>query len=135
MRRQEHHRLEPAKEKSHDNFDRPNDGRNDWQERHARTYLTGTGSDNANTQANNDSGENERTDDNTGALSNGRVLPERVLEPGEEERRLDLEEKEKDENYKILKQQWKKQHPDQNVKFWKEQYIKGKIDKLPWVNE
>jgi len=39
---------------------------------------------------------------------------------------------ETDLGYQNSKQEWKKLHPDQTIKFWKDQYIKGKIDELPW---
>jgi len=48
------------------------------------------------------------------------------------ERTKELEEAEESEEYKNAKQAWKAKHPDQTVKFWKDQYIKGKIDELPW---
>jgi hypothetical protein len=48
------------------------------------------------------------------------------------ERTKELEEAEESEEYKNAKQAWKAEHPDQTVKFWKDQYIKGKIDELPW---
>ena len=32
------------------------------------------------------------------------------------------------------KKNWKSDHPDQNIKFWKDQYLKGKIEELPWEN-
>ena len=27
---------------------------------------------------------------------------------------------------------WKQENPDQSIKFWKDQYIKGKVNQLPW---
>ena len=39
---------------------------------------------------------------------------------------------ETDLSYQTSKQEWKRLHPDQTIKFWKDQYIKGKIDTLPW---
>jgi hypothetical protein len=54
----------------------------------------------------------------------------------EQQRRIELlEHKEQDEEYKNQKQTWKAEHPDQTVKFWKDQYIKGKVDKLPWEDD
>ncbi len=44
-----------------------------------------------------------------------------------------LEESELSEDAKISKQKWKEENPNQNIKFWKDQYIKGKIDELPWT--
>ena len=137
IRRKEYLRLEPAEETNNDNIDRPDDGRDDWQQQYARTYTTGT--DNNISEdffTGNDSGEDESMYRHTRADDDGRVLSEGVLEPAAEARRLELEKKEQDENYKKLKSSWKQSHPDQTVKFWKDQYIKGKIDHLPWdLNE
>ena len=55
-----------------------------------------------------------------------------VFRSQEQQREYELEEKEKSEEYKNSKQTWKAANPDQTVKFWKDQYIKGKITKLPW---
>jgi hypothetical protein len=57
-----------------------------------------------------------------------------VLAPAQEARRLELEAKEQDLDYTDSKRLWKQHNPDQTAKFWKDQYIKGKIDKLPWEN-
>lgn len=62
----------------------------------------------------------------------GGVLSGRVLEPQQEARRLDLETKELDEDYRRAKQIWKEANPDDTLKRQKERYILGKIDKLPW---
>jgi hypothetical protein len=53
-------------------------------------------------------------------------------EAEQEKRRRHLEEIDLQEDVKISKQKWKEENPDQNIKFWKDQYIKGKIDELPW---
>ena len=65
----------------------------------------------------------------------GGVLSGRVLEPEQEARRLDLEAKELDENYRRAKQVWKEANPDDTLKRQKERYILGKIDKLPWEHD
>jgi len=39
---------------------------------------------------------------------------------------------EQDDTYKTSKNTWKLENPTQNIKFWKDQYIKGKITSLPW---
>ena len=131
MRRQERLRL-GSKENNNDNINRPDDGRNDWEERYARSYNTGTASDSDTTQTGNDSGEIERLHGNAGTTSSGRSDTTRISEPAQEARRLELEEKEKDNDYTAAKRQWKSQHPDQNIKFWKDQYINGKVERLPW---
>lgn len=43
-----------------------------------------------------------------------------------------LEDLENTEPYKIGKMKWKQENPDQSIKFWKDQYIKGKVNQLPW---
>ena len=51
------------------------------------------------------------------------------------QRQQELEIKENNETYRNNKQQWKLKNPDQTIKFWKDEYINGKIDKLPWDND
>jgi len=132
MRRRERLRLEPAKEKSHDNINRPDDGGHDWQQQYARAYTGRTNSDSYESQTNYDPGEIERLYANAGTTNNGRSNTSRFLESEQEARRLELEEKEDHEDYVKIKTAWKAEHPDQNLKYWKKQYIRGKIDKLPW---
>ena len=50
----------------------------------------------------------------------------------ERERRLAYEEKEKDEHFENAKQEWKHNNPDRTLKYYKNLYIKGVIDQLPW---
>ena len=64
----------------------------------------------------------------------GRSNTDRVFDSQEQQREYELEEKEQDVNYSKAKKLWKSEHPEQTVKFWKDQYIKGKITKLPWEN-
>jgi len=132
MRRRERLRLEPAKEKSHDNINRPDDGGHDWQQQYARAYTGRTNSNSYESQTNYDPGEIERLYANAGTTNNGRSNTSRFLESEQEARRLELEEKEDHEDYVKIKTAWKAEHPDQNLKYWKKQYIRGKIDKLPW---
>ena len=56
------------------------------------------------------------------------------VEPEEnKERREKIEKKEKeDDAYKEAKRQYKEDHPNQNLKFWKDQYIQGKVENVPW---
>jgi hypothetical protein len=71
--------------------------------------------------------------DSTGTSDNGGDI---AVDLDEQQRRIELlEHKEQDEEYKNQKQLWKAEHPDQTVKFWKDQYIKGKVDKLPWEDD
>jgi len=50
----------------------------------------------------------------------------------ERERRQAYEEKERDENFTIGKHNWKEANPDKTLKHYKNLYIKGLIDQLPW---
>jgi len=71
--------------------------------------------------------------DSTGTSDNGGDI---AVNLDEQQRRIELlEHKEQDEEYKNQKQAWKAEYPDQTVKFWKDQYIKGKVDKLPWEDD
>jgi len=131
MRRRERHRL-GSEEKINDNTNRPDDGRDDWKDQYARSYIAGTNRDSATSQTRYDIATTERNDIASRTVDDGRMLPERILEPEQEARRLELEERENDLSYTELKRQWKQNNPDQNLKYWKDQYIKGKVNKLPW---
>jgi len=48
------------------------------------------------------------------------------------QRELELEEQEEDLNWKAAKQLWKDDHPGSTIKTYKEMYIRGVIDTLPW---
>jgi peptidoglycan hydrolase-like protein with peptidoglycan-binding domain len=50
----------------------------------------------------------------------------------EEERIRHIEESEKLETYKSSKLRWKADHPDKTIKEFKEAFIQGRIDHLPW---
>ena len=113
-------------------FNRPDDGGHDWQQQYARAYTGRTNSNSYESQTNYDPGEIERLYANAGTTNNGRSNTSRFLESEQEARRLELEEKEDHEDYVKIKTAWKAEHPDQNLKYWKKQYIRGKIDKLPW---
>lgn len=49
-----------------------------------------------------------------------------------EERHAILEETEKLDSWKAAKKIWKEQNPDLNLKAFKDDFLKGKIDSLPW---
>jgi len=118
-----------------DNINRNDNGGDDWQGDYARSYDTRSDEDTDATyvfESGNDSGADARLYDDSGTTDDGGVLSGIVLEPEQEERRLELEEKEQYSHYTLLKRKWKSKHPDQTVKFWKEQYILGRIKKLPW---
>lgn len=48
------------------------------------------------------------------------------------ERTRELEEIEDSEDFRTAKQRWKDENPDKTIKEFKDAYIKGKIDELPW---
>jgi hypothetical protein len=64
----------------------------------------------------------------------GRNFYQQDMEPEDhKERREKIEKKEnEDDAYKEAKRQYKDDHPNQNLKFWKDQYIQGKVENVPW---
>ena len=128
MRRQEYPRL-GFKENNNDNTNRSNDGGDDWKDRYAQSYIAGTNRDSATSQTRYDIATTERNDRLPRAVDDGGMLHGQVLE----ERRQDLEERELyDNTYKENKQKWKQDNPNDTVKYYKERYIQGMIDYLPW---
>ena len=128
MRRQESHRLKSAEEKNNDNEIINNQHDEHAQPESSRVGTTKTGGDGrTSTGTSKDANMHDTVgaSDNGGDDVGGIVIEERVKE---------LEAKEQNEDYKNAKQLWKLENPDQTVKFWKDQYIKGKISKLPWEN-
>jgi hypothetical protein len=57
------------------------------------------------------------------------AVPERGIE---EQRIEELVELDSSKEWKEAKHQWKELNPDETLKDWKERYIKGEIDALPW---
>ncbi len=54
----------------------------------------------------------------------------------EQKKRKDyVDQQELQEDIKALKQQWKTDNPDENLKMYKKLYIHGRIDSLPWIPE
>ena len=79
-----------------------------------------------------DSGEDEGsiTDDRT-SDNGGDTTP--ILTAEEQEARaLELDELEKLEGWTEAKRKWKDKNPDLNIKPFKERYIQGEIERLPW---
>jgi hypothetical protein len=72
----------------------------------------------------------DRTPDNGGDSSEG--LAERELTEEEKKRAEEIAELEETEAFKEAKKAWKVDHPEQRIKYWKDQYIKGKVTTLPW---
>jgi hypothetical protein len=52
--------------------------------------------------------------------------------PDEIQRALEYEEKEKSEQFQASKASWKEQHPNDTLKRYKNLYVKGLINSLPW---
>ena len=50
----------------------------------------------------------------------------------EKQRSKEYDEKELDPKFQTRKNQWKQANPDQTLKMYKDLYIHGVIDKLPW---
>lgn len=73
-------------------------------------------------------------------IENGSNIPESsedlelATESEEEKYRLELWNQ-KEISLRDAKQQWKEQHPNETIKFYKTLFIKGKINQLPWENE
>ena len=79
-----------------------------------------------------DSGKDEGsiTDDRT-SDNGGDITP--ILTAEEQEARaLELDELEKLEGWTEAKRKWKDKNPDLNIKPFKERYIQGEIERLPW---
>ena len=55
-----------------------------------------------------------------------------VSEEFKAEREKLYNEKEKDENFKLSKTEWKEANPNETLKHYKRLYIHGVIDSLPW---
>ncbi len=55
-----------------------------------------------------------------------------IKSPEELKREIDYELKEQDEIFQTKKTVWKEEHPDQTLKHYKNLYVKGLIDSLPW---
>ena len=57
------------------------------------------------------------------------------LDEARVERQNFVDELEEQEDYKHAKKAWKTDNPEENLKTYKDSYIKGKIDELPWHKE
>ena len=121
----------PIKETKDEITNRSDDKQSDRQTRTADTggdTISGTTDNGGETlQANETtpSGELARTEDLGRHTTTG--VDEDIVK-----RLQHLEDLENTEPYKIGKMKWKQDNPDQSIKFWKDQYIKGKVNELPW---
>mgnify|MGYP000035310608 FL=1 len=80
------------------------------------------------------SGEDERDNTQSGTTGDGGSTSE-GLDREQLERSIFVEALEGDEDYKAAKKAWKTDHPEQNIKYYKDRYIKGKDEDLPWHQE
>lgn len=60
------------------------------------------------------------------------VEKKELKSPEELKREADYEIKEQDETFQVNKTSWKEAHPDETLKHYKNLYVKGLIDSLPW---
>ena len=137
----------PAEEKEEvdEKLNRSDDEQSD------RAEHAGTGGDNGtdtpSNTADDDSGEAERLLGNDRTTDNGRDDSDRMDEEGgvdskkkveptvlleESKREAEYEAKDESEEYRQGKARWKADNPDQTLKRYKNLYIQGVIDTLPW---
>ena len=95
---------------------------------------TETNEDDPSIEEGNVSGEDEGLHDYTGATDNGGSFA-KELTPEQEQRRIEIEVKDLNSEYRHAKQIWKDNNPNDTLKRHKEAYILGKIDRLPWDDE
>ena len=105
---------------------------------HAQQTKTDNSNTNNNTRDNTNStattGGDTELRDATGTSSDGGSPPE-GLDREQLKRSNFVETLEGDEDYKAAKKAWKTDHPEQNIKYYKDRYIKGKDEDLPWHQE
>jgi hypothetical protein len=63
----------------------------------------------------------------------GRLDSGSIVNSSQQDRADKLEELEKTESFKNAKQRWKEENPEATIKEYKDAYITGKIDELPWT--
>ena len=64
--------------------------------------------------------------------SNSEVLDEDQLSAEEQKRKEDYDSKDATDEFRNARQEWKSKHPNETLKQYKNWYIKGIIDTLPW---
>lgn len=105
---------------------------------HAQQTKTDNSNTNNNTRDNTNStattGGDTELRDATGTSSDG-GSPTEGLDREQLKRSNFVETLEGDEDYKAAKKAWKTDHPEQNIKYYKDRYIKGKDEDLPWHQE
>ena len=130
------------KEEVDDVINRPSDEQSDRD----KTGATEDVQNNSIQTAGDNSGEIEIDDRSIRARHDGRDDSDRVVEsqqvdtvekkdiksPEELKREADYNLKEQNETFQVSKTAWKEAHPDQTLKHFKNLYVQGKIDSLPW---
>ena len=125
------------------NNDKSNDNIND---EHTQSGSEDTGSHNPavdtptaqSSETNIHSGEDEGDNSQPGTDGDGGDTAEGLDESGVEltadqkKRAEEVALLEEEESFKEAKKAWKVDHPEQRLKYWKDQYIKGKVNELPW---
>ena len=105
---------------------------------HAQQTKTDNSNTDNNTRDNTNStattGGDTELRDATGTSSDG-GSPTEGLDREQLKRSNFVETLEGDEDYKAAKKAWKTDHPEQNIKYYKDRYIKGKDEDLPWHQE
>ena len=118
---------------SNDNIDVEYAQSGDFENRHNEAEPTIDTPRSEENETNIHSGEDEGDSTQFGAEDDGGIVTERLLEPEQEARRVEIELREQsDQEWKDAKRVWKLENPDQTAKDVKEQYILGDIDFLPW---
>ena len=118
---------------SNDNIDVEYAQSGDFENRHNETEPAIDTPRSEENETNINSGEDEGDSTQFGAEDDGGIFTERLLEPEQEARRVEIELREQsDQEWKDAKRVWKLENPDQTAKDVKEQYILGDIDFLPW---
>ena len=79
-----------------------------------------------------DSGEDEGSITDVGTTENGGDNAATLTTEEQEARAIELDELEKLDGWTEAKRKWKDKNPDLNIKPFKERYIQGEIERLPW---
>ena len=78
-------------------------------------------------EAANKAAEDEKTEDSSMMFGEDNIKKNEI-----KDRANKLAEMEEDAELSEAKRLWKAEHPDQNIKDWKQAYVTGRIHKLPW---
>ena len=77
----------------------------------------------------------EKKDTKSSEESSSEVLEEDQLSAEEQARKDDYETKDATAEFRNARQEWKSRHPNETLKQYKNWYIKGIIDTLPWEEQ